>query len=176
MHWSMLAASYWMLLASSWQGQTLLLTNVSEAPQSFPPCHHTVHEPFGRTCGADASPTESETITDITHLIKRAQKKSSKMHQVYPLLRKVMPCPVHCIAWMRLTNPYHAFTMPYLSISYGISWNIWAYLSYGPVCFHGLRFAKPKRQQRVTKVNQQAATTSKSWKAVSQCPAPIAAP
>ena len=86
------------MLASSWQGQTLLLTNVSEAPQSFPPCHHTVHEPFGRTCGADASPTESETITDITHLIKRAPKKQQDAPSISTASKgHAMSCPLQSI-------------------------------------------------------------------------------
>ena len=113
MHCSMLAASYWML-ASSWQGQTLLLTNVSEAPQSFPPCHHTVHEPFGRTCGADASPTESETITDITHLISVHQKTARCTKYIHCFERS---CHVPSIAINCVNEAYQslpAFTMPYL--------------------------------------------------------------
>ena len=158
------------MLASSWQGQTLLLTNVSEAPQSFPPCHHTVHEPFGRTCGADASPTESETITDITHLIKRAQKKQQDAPSISTASKgHAMSCPLQSIAWGLpiLTCLYHALSM---NIMEYLSEPIWAMGLSAFIAWDLPNQCDPTRHQR------HQAATSKSWKAVSQCPAPIAAP
>ena len=72
----------------------------------------------------------------------------------------VLSIAINCVNEAYQSLP--AFTMPYLWISWKFMeylWSehilaIWAYLSYGPVCFHRLRFAKAMRSNASPKAGR----------------------